>query len=71
MSDKNHRLSNESKSADVKQPERIDLNNYDRPGENDQALKQHTDQDLGDLDRNLDEQMGASDNTVFSEPNHI
>lgn len=51
--------------------ERIDLNHADSSTEEDKAIKQHSDQDLQDIDRNLNEQMGGTDNTVTSEPNHI
>jgi hypothetical protein len=49
--------------------ERIDLNNYDRKSND--ALRNHSDQNIKDIDRNLNEQMGGTDDTVASEPNHI
>ena len=49
--------------------ERINLNDYnDKEGN---ALKDHTDQSRKTIDRNLNEQMGGTDNTIASEPNHI
>lgn len=49
--------------------ERIDLNNYNQKEEQD-ALKDHTDASIKSVDRNLNEQMGGTGNTVTGEPNH-
>jgi hypothetical protein len=57
------------KSAD-KQDERIHLNDYNRKDES-AALHEHPDESIKDVDRNLNEQMGGTDSTVTSEPNHV
>lgn len=51
-----------------KQKERISLNDTKRE---DKDLEKHSDKDLKNLDRNLNEQMGGTDATVTSEPNQI
>ena len=50
--------------------ERINLNDYDSNKGKD-SFHDHTDQSTTSLDRNLNEQIGGTDNTVTSEPNHI
>ena len=50
--------------------DRINLNDYNRKDEG-EALKNHSDQSRETVDRNLDEQMGAPDDTVTGEPNNF
>jgi hypothetical protein len=59
----------DKKSPDKENNERIDLNDYNRK-EGD-ALREHSDESIKDVDRNLNEQMGGTDSTVTSEPNHV
>jgi len=60
-----HHSSNNKKE---KQSERINLNDTKRE---DKDIDKHSDNDLKKVDRNLNEQMGGTDTTVTSEPNHI
>jgi hypothetical protein len=53
-----------------KPKERINLNDYYRNDDSD-ILKQHSSNSGEGVERSLDEQMGGSDDTVTSEPNHI
>jgi hypothetical protein len=50
--------------------ERINLNDPDRKEESN-AIKEHSDKSIKDIDQNLDEQMGGTDSTVTSRPNNI
>jgi hypothetical protein len=63
--DNNPREQNENKPK-----ERINLNDYYRKDDSD-ILKQHSANSREGVERSLDEQMGGSDDTVTSEPNHI
>ena len=62
--DKNPREQNENKSK-----ERINLNDYYRKDDSD-ILKSSASSGQN-VERSLDEQMGGSDDTVTSKPNHI
>lgn len=49
---------------------RIHLNKYG-PAEETNSLKDHSGNSIKNVDRNLNEQMGGTDDTVTSEPNQI
>ena len=51
-------------------PERINLNDYDRD-EQIRPFREQADRSIDNVNRNLNEQMGDTDDTVTGEPNHI
>lgn len=60
---------NEKSSDAKKNEERIDLNNYNRREESN-AISEHSDQSIKNLDKTLDEDMGGTDSVVTSKPNY-
>jgi hypothetical protein len=60
----------DKKSSKQEEKERINLNDYNRKDE-DSASAEHSDQSIKDVARNLNEQIGGTDDTVTGEPNHV
>jgi hypothetical protein len=59
---------NKDQNKQTDQTERINLNDYERT--DDKGLREHTDDSLNDLDKNLNEQFGGTGKTVISKPNY-